>query len=64
MTLPLSKDPIKAKINMSDWNCLVCGCTLFIDDSNPCNSCQREWQDKDNRIAIDILRREQNEIHL
>ncbi len=55
MTLPLSKDPRKAKVGMTDYRCLVCGCTLFVDSSNPCQSCQREWQDPDNRLAISIL---------
>jgi len=44
--LELSKNPDKARHGMSDVNCLVCGATLFINDSNPCNTCQYSWNDK------------------
>lgn len=41
----LSKNPKKAELGMSDINCLVCGCTLFVNSSNPCTQCQYAWSD-------------------
>ncbi len=52
MKLKLSKKPEKAKIGMTDMNCLVCRCTLFINDSNPCNLCANSFTKE---IPIDTI---------
>ena len=39
----LSSDPNKSKVGLTDQKCLVCRCTLFFNDPNPCNLCQRSY---------------------
>jgi hypothetical protein len=50
--MKLSSDPKKAKAGMTDQKCLVCQCTLFITDVNPCHLCANSFSKE---IDIDLI---------
>ena len=52
MKLELSKNPVKAKIGMTDVRCIVGGHTLFISDTNPCVFCANSFTKE---IPIDLI---------
>ncbi len=52
--LQLSKNPIKAKMGMTDVRCIIGQHTLFVTDTNPCINCT--YGDLDNSLSLDILR--------